>query len=61
MARIAENETKLHLAVSRSNSLRTTIPIYIINKLGLEKGDSIVWDLDKNDGRWFAVIEKKKE
>lgn len=60
MARLADNETVLSLAVSRSNSLRTTVPIHIIRKLGLDPGDHVVWDIDKKaDGEWVATIHKK--
>ena len=59
MARLKNNETKLTLAVSRSNSLRTTVPIHIVHKLDLESGDRIVWDIDKIGGEWIAIIRKK--
>ena len=59
MARLKDNETKLTLAVSRSNSLRTTVPIHIVHKLDLENGDRIVWDIDKIGGEWIAIIRKK--
>ena len=59
MARMETNETVLSLAVSRSNSLRTTVPIHIIRKLNLEKGDTVEWDLDKVGKDWIATIRKK--
>ena len=59
MARLQDNETVLSLAVSRSNSLRTTVPIHIVRKLDLESSDHIVWDIDKIDGEWVATIRKK--
>ncbi len=59
MARMETNQSILSLAVSRSNSLRTTVPIHITQKLNLEKGDVIEWDLDKVEGgRWIATIRK---
>lgn len=60
MPRLEDNETVLSLAVSRSNSLRTTVPIHIVRKLGLEQGIHVVWDIEKTkDGKWIATIEKK--
>ena len=59
MARTETSETVLTLAVSRSVSLRTTVPRYIIKKLNLKKGDVIKWDIDKSNGKWIAIIKKK--
>ena len=59
MARLENSETVLSLAVSNSNSLRTTVPIHITKKLGLEKGDRVEWDLDKIKNKWIATISKK--
>ena len=59
MTRLRDNETVLSLAVSRSNSLRTTVPIHIVRKLNLEHGDHAVWDIDKIDDEWIATIRKK--
>lgn len=59
MSRLKNNETVMTLAVSSSDSLRTTVPIHIVKKLGLENGDRVQWDIDKKDNKWFAVIIKK--
>ena len=59
MARLELNETKVALAVSKSRSLRTTIPIHIAQKMGLSEGDSIKWDLDKISGSWIGTIRRK--
>ena len=62
MSRMEGNETVMSLAVSHSDSLRTTVPIHIIRKLGLGKGDHVEWDIDKtSDGKWIAVIKKKED
>lgn len=61
MARLATNETKLTLAVSKSDSLRTTVPMNIAKKLGLKEGDHLTWDVDKISGDWIATVKKKKE
>ncbi len=60
MARLENSETILTLAVSNSQSLRTTVPIHIAKKLGLEKGDHVEWDIDKVNSQWIAKIIKKK-
>ena len=60
MARLENNETVMTLAVSRSNSLRTTVPVHITRKLKLAQGDRVVWDFDKVDGKWIATIRKKE-
>ena len=52
------NETIIALAVSRSESVRTTIPKHIARKLGLEPSVRVVWDLDKVDGEWVAVVRR---
>ncbi len=59
MPRVRTNESVLSLAVSKSNSLRTTVPIHIIQKLDLKKGDRVVWDMDKVRGRWIATMKKR--
>ena len=59
MARFEVNETRVTLAVSNSQSLRTTIPIHIAKKMGLNAGDNITWDLDKISNNWIATIRKK--
>ena len=59
MGKLETNETVLHLAVSRSNSLRTTIPLHIAKKLGLSQGDHLEWDIDKVNNSWIMIIKKK--
>ena len=59
MAKLGSNETIVSLAVSRSSSLRTTVPLHITQKMGLEPGDRLDWDIDKVDDEWIATIRKK--
>jgi hypothetical protein len=47
--------TILANATSKSQSLRTTVPIGIIRQLGLREGDRLVWAL-KPDGNQLVVI-----
>lgn len=58
MSRIRDGETALALAVSRSDSLRTTVPANIVRKLGLGPKDRIIWDVDKINNEWIATIHK---
>lgn len=45
-------------AKPETTSVRTTIPAHIADKLGLDAGDTLDWDLDKIDGVWVAVFRK---
>ena len=59
MARLSVNETALALAVSHSRSLRTTVPLHIVEQLGLKEKDVIMWSMDKDGEEWIATIRKK--
>lgn len=48
--------TVLAPATSRSQSLRTTVPIGIIRQLGLSEGDSLVWELRPDGNRLVIVV-----
>ena len=58
MARLSVNETALALAVSHSRSLRTTVPLHIVEQMGLNEKDVITWKLDKDGNEWIATIRK---
>jgi|LDZT01.1.fsa_nt_gi bifunctional DNA-binding transcriptional regulator/antitoxin component of YhaV-PrlF toxin-antitoxin module len=51
-------KTKVNKASSTHEQLRSTIPSSIAEKLGINAGDEIDWDLDKVDGVWIATIKK---
>jgi bifunctional DNA-binding transcriptional regulator/antitoxin component of YhaV-PrlF toxin-antitoxin module len=36
-------ESVLQPATSKSNSLRTTVPSYVVNQFSLKKGDKLQW------------------
>ena len=40
------DESVLHPATSKSNSLRTTVPAYIVNQFDLRKGDKLSWAIE---------------
>lgn len=60
MPRLGVNESALSLAVSKSRSLRTTVPIHIVDQMNLNEGDVVVWRLDKVKNEWIATIKKKE-
>jgi hypothetical protein len=47
--------TILANATSKSQSLRTTVPIGITRQLGLREGDRLVWEL-RPDGNQLVVV-----
>ena len=58
MTKKTNDETILALAVSRSESIRTTVPIHVARKLGLSQGNRIMWAFTKVGDKWIAVIQK---
>ncbi|NCU33410.1 MAG: AbrB/MazE/SpoVT family DNA-binding domain-containing protein [Candidatus Moranbacteria bacterium] len=50
---IRADESVLHPATSKSSSLRTTIPSFIVSQLELKKGDKFRWYIEKG----FLAIE----
>lgn len=51
------DESVLHPATSKSNSLRTTVPAYIVNQFDLKKGDKISWTIENG----AVVIQVPKQ
>lgn len=60
MARMSGTETIVSSAKSESRSLRTTIPVFIVDQVGFKEGDHITWRVDKDDNSWIAIIKKKE-
>ena len=56
--RIKHGETVVTLAVSHSESMRTTVPAHVIDQLQLRPKDRVKWSMDKIDGVWVATIRK---
>ena len=61
MGRGTGTETTIASARSESRSLRTTIPVFVVEQLGLAEGQKLDWKVDKVDGKWIAVFKEKKE
>jgi antitoxin component of MazEF toxin-antitoxin module len=51
------DESVLHPATSKSNSLRTTVPAYIVNQFSLKKGDKLNWGIENGS----VVIQVAKQ
>ena len=57
---MTQNETILHPATSKSSSLRTTVPMFIINQFKLKQGDKLRWNLEAKEGKIVIVLEPVK-
>ena len=57
------DKTTLHIATSKSKSLRTTVPILITKLFKLEEGDMLQWEIKakKKDEFEIIVTPLKKE
>ncbi len=59
MARMDGTKTAVASASSNSQSMRSTIPVFVVKQLKLKVGDHLDWELDKtDDGTWVAKISK---
>jgi hypothetical protein len=51
------DESVLNPATSKSNSLRTTVPAYIVNLYDLKKGDKLTWGIENGS----VVVQMAKQ
>lgn len=58
MAKMKKGITKVVIAKTESESLRTTIPSDIVSILKLSNGDSIKWDWQLEDSEHIAIVRK---
>ena len=49
--------TKLTLAKTRSESLRTTVPMSIVRQFDLKAGDKLSWKLEAKNGEIHIIIQ----
>jgi bifunctional DNA-binding transcriptional regulator/antitoxin component of YhaV-PrlF toxin-antitoxin module len=49
--------TNLTKANTRSNSLRTTIPMSITNQFGLKEGDKLIWKIEAENNELIVKIK----
>jgi bifunctional DNA-binding transcriptional regulator/antitoxin component of YhaV-PrlF toxin-antitoxin module len=52
--------TKLTLAKTKSESLRTTVPMSIVRQFTLKAGDRIGWKIDIKNGELVVVVRPIK-
>ncbi len=58
MSKMKKGITKVVVAKTESESLRTTIPSDIVSILGLSSGDSIKWEWKLEDSQHIAIVRK---
>ena len=61
MARIEGIATAITPVRSGAESLRATIPAWVVKRLGLTKDDRLDWMLDKQGNVWMVKIGKDVE
>ena len=59
MARIEGTATSITAARSGTESLRTTIPAWVVKHMKLTSRDRLDWTLDKDGNVWMVRVEKK--
>ena len=47
-------------ATTTSRSLRTTIPVKIVDELGIKEGDVLDWEVRKIDGKKAVIVRLLK-
>jgi len=52
--------TTLTLAAPKKASLRTTVPMAVVNQFKLAAGDKLDWSFDIKDGRIIIIIKSIK-
>ena len=61
MGRTKGNTTTCSLAVSKSDSLRTTVPSHIVSQFDLKPGNKLKWSLVADGGGLKIIITMVKE
>ena len=56
--KIESDRSVVSTARPGSDSVRTTIPTFIVRKMRLASGDVLEWDLEKSGDRLSAFIRK---
>ena len=55
MARTKGNITKLQTARTKTDSIRATVPSFIVQSYGLSKNDSLEWKIENLDNGLIRV------
>lgn len=53
--------TKLSVATSGKESLRTTVPMSILKHFKLEAGDKLDWNFDVKEGKMIIIVTPIKK
>jgi hypothetical protein len=53
--------TKLTLAKTKSESLRTTVPMSIVRQFNLKAGDKMGWKFEVRNGEMIIVVHPIKQ
>ena len=53
--------TILTKVTPKSNSLRTTVPIFIVKQFDLNEGDMLEWELGVVDGELSIIVKPVKK
>ena len=61
MVIVLGERTILTKATPKSNSLRTTVPIFIVKQFGLNEGDMLDWELGVVDGELSIIVKPVKK
>jgi hypothetical protein len=57
-----ENTTALTRGAPKSNSLRTTVPIFITRQFDLKEGDKLSWELQPTkDVKLVIIVTPRKQ
>lgn len=56
--KMKKGQTKVVVAKTNSESLRTTIPSHIVELMKLEDGDSLEWDFNIKDSEGIVTVRK---
>lgn len=60
MGRVKGNETILAPAVANSDSLRTTVPLHIVQQFKLKPKDHFSWELKVEGGELQILVTPRK-
>lgn len=58
MSKMKKGITKVVVAKTESESLRTTIPSHIVALMKLKDGDSLEWDFKIKDSEGIVMVKK---
>jgi len=54
------NQTTVVAVGGKGRSVRTVIPLWVVQQIGIEAGDKISWNLKVEEGEIRVVIKKEE-